>query len=412
MPPYAYAQVLCTDKGFKKGACRIQHIDLPRIEERGIAQSSNFGAIRGLSSLLASREEWLTDDAITKALEPFLDSLPRALRNRISLGTSDITGLFEAANPIFESIIRAPKGSNRYMRAFQQFKATEWTLWPINYGGNHWELVVIHKEQVNGEWSHVLQLAIIDAWKNDSDRRRREFVDTRVRRLLRHFDFTFAKNFEREVWVPWQKDFWSCGLRTYWSARQIVERILKLEEDGLNYDEEVWSPLSGWFNPDFVRWEMIGLNAYHCVKDLDYRARIAVELVNHVDGGNGHLVEAERVMRPPATSEQDERIERPPAEMQLLHKRKRWEDDGLGSEPGQASESTTKFVPVPVPNQRRIAPSWAINRRHNGPLEREDDDPVWSRTNTGRRRVVSQQSDASQAPKRNKPNLFSSSILP
>ncbi|KAI0839353.1 hypothetical protein F5Y06DRAFT_265209 [Hypoxylon sp. FL0890] len=279
----------------------------------------------------------------------------------------------------------------RYSRAFRPFKQTEWTFWPINYGGNHWELVIIHKEQVNGEWSHIVQIAVIDAWRNSTDSTRRRVVNRRVKGLMKKLKFTFGQNIERTVWVPWQKDGWSCGLRTYWAARRIIERILKLEEEGLNYDEEVWLPLSGWFNPDFVRWEMIGLNAYDCVKDLGYRARIAVELVNEVDSGAGVLVDAATVMRPPRNAG-DDKIEKPPEP-----------PEPEPEKPGQAKRRV--LVPVPVPNQRRIAPSWPIERRNYKPFEKkgEHDDPVWSRTSTGKRRLLSQ--DGAPNPKR--PNLFS-----
>ncbi|KAI1407911.1 hypothetical protein F5Y13DRAFT_173763 [Hypoxylon sp. FL1857] len=371
--PTSPAQVLCTDPGTTRGDCRIAHIELPPIGGKGLATTKENGAVRGLSSLLANREEWLTDDAIYKALRPVHDGLPRSVRSRITIPVVEITGLFVEGDRNYDDLISAPKGGRRYGRVFQQFKETEYSLWPINFAGNHWELVFIHKKRVDGgEWSHILHIAVIDGWRDESTRRRKAFVDARLRRLFEKFNFTFEPNCERNVWAPWQKDTWSCGLRAYWAAKQMMSRILQHHEEGSSYDEELWLPLSGWFNPDFVRWEMIGLNAYHCVKELDYRARVAVELVNQVRSGDDGLVDAGKVMRPP--KDDDEDIEEPPQP----DKRRRVQGDDDYDRVLDAAPRK-KFVPVPVPNQRRIAPSWSIKKGDYKAYERlgEEENPVW-----------------------------------
>lgn len=382
--------ILCTDKGRGAGNCPIQHIELPRPGGSGLASPKNFGTLRGLSSLQASRTEWITEDAVFKALWPYHDSLPLQVRQRIVLPPSEIVGLFDPSSTVYEQITQpGGAGIKRYRRWFRIFAATEYVIWPINYSGNHWELVVIHKQQAeNGDWTHVSQIAVIDAWKNEGNSVRKQQVHTRLEGFLKKMNMTFALNYERSVWAPWQRDLWSCGMRTYWAARQMMDRILKFHEDGLTYSEKLWEPLSGWFNVDFVRWEMIGLNAYFCVKDLDYRARVAVELVNQVQGDNDEMEDAGDTMRP---LQGDHEIERPPIAQQPVpstpNKRKKREHDADDSLMDISSPSpVTKFAPVPVPNERRIAPSRSIDRGDQDMLEGEGENanPIWSRSSPER----------------------------
>ncbi|XDG08152.1 hypothetical protein ABKA04_007767 [Annulohypoxylon sp. FPYF3050] len=159
------------------------------------------------------------------------------------------------------------------------------------------------------------------------------------------------------MWVPWQQDGWSCGLRMFWTARNMMDRIQEtMDRNG--YNEQIWGSLPGWFNPDQVRWEMIGLNAYEAVKEMNFRARFAVEVVSKVaqqDRNGIEQVDAQRVMQPPRKKGPDT-----------------WEIPPVPRE--------RPLVPIPRPNERRVAPSGSIasssgNIRQQGQGTVED--PVW-----------------------------------
>ncbi|OTA58967.1 hypothetical protein K449DRAFT_385511 [Hypoxylon sp. EC38] len=222
-------------------------------------------------------------------------------------------------------------------------------------------------------------------------------------------NLTLAPNYMRSVWTPWQQDSWSCGIRTFWAARQMMDRILKLHVDKLTYSEGLWEPLSGWINVDFTRWEMIGLNAYYCVKDLDYRARVAVELVNQIDDGKGGFLDAGDTMRPP---QGERKIERPTNARQpgqyKPNKRRKLEDD-TDSDDSVVEISHEIFAPVPTSNKRRL-PSQSIDGcdfAEEEEEEGEDRNSVWSRRSPERRGYPEPSNTASRPRKLSKPNLFS-----
>jgi hypothetical protein len=189
---------------------------------------------------------------------------------------------------------------------YRAIKAKEYSIWPINTGGNHWVTVVLHKrrgpdrsDDNKQAWVRITEMAVIDSFRNSTTIK---MVHTQIRKLLEAGNFTFAPKYERKVWSPLQRDSSSCGPRSYWCAKQFMDRISRLTEDDIDYHEGLWVDLSGWFDEDFVRGEMIGRAAWDAVRAMDYNARVAIECVNRVrkhDDASSAWKNAGRLLRPP-----------------------------------------------------------------------------------------------------------------
>ncbi|KAI0886450.1 uncharacterized protein GGS22DRAFT_128898 [Annulohypoxylon maeteangense] len=380
---YSVGHVLCGTRGGGLGECRVRHIGPNRPEE--IPQPPNdWPDIRGLSQLQASRETWLNGDAIELSMKSYHEDLPTQTRNIIHLVDTSIAGIFDRDERGINNLLKG-----RYDRFFRRFTQTEYTIWPCNFNDIHWELAVIHKgrsDPNSDKWDQILQVAVIDHWKDDNYKQRNDIIANRLRRIFTRIGFTIAAACERVVWPPWQKDSWSCGLRAFWTAKQMMDRINDGVARNTGYDEQLWAPLNPWFNPDQVRWEMIGLNAYEAVKGMNYKARVAVELVGRVLNSSGKLRDAGDVMRPPprgsrGSPDKDHDSKKPP------------EGPDEGDDSGDSDDDIIEIPPevfkkravaIPVPNERRVAPSWPIKQGDRGTGRRgERNNSVWPRSNAG-----------------------------
>ncbi|KAI0844284.1 hypothetical protein F5Y00DRAFT_274161 [Daldinia vernicosa] len=295
MPDTTPAQILCGTQGSDQGQCRQRHIELPGSNLP--TPPNGWPDIRGLNQLQASREEWLNGDALDKALKVYHNSLPKLARDLIHIADTSIEGIFGTSTKAFEDILA--RNYNRFCRSLRR---TEYTLWPMNIHGNHWELGVIRKENPNNEnegWTRIVQVGIIDSWEDTKRGPRKQFAEGRLKKFLKKNKFTFDRHHRRDVSTDRQLDMWSCGLRTFWAARHIMDRIVAMTRgDTYHYNETLWEDMAGWFNPDLVRWEMIGLTAYDAVREMGYRARIAVEVVSTSRDG-AQDVDAATLMVPP-----------------------------------------------------------------------------------------------------------------
>ncbi|KAI0424742.1 hypothetical protein F5Y09DRAFT_129961 [Xylaria sp. FL1042] len=296
-PPYRTGQIVCSS------SCPIGHIGIPgdNIKE----PEGSWPDIRGLNSLNYSRDKWLTGDAIEVSIATYCRGLPKALQDKISLGIPGINPKVWHMGPSGEGTLAVEIKASR-ARALKKIKATPFSIFPICTNGNHWVLVIICKSQPLGakDWSHVRYVAVLDPFRTST---RIKMVNDRLRDwLIKGGNFTYGDNYNQDVWVPLQKDASSCGPRAYWNAKQLIDRLLACYEANIDYSNVLWKDLSGWFNDDFVRGEMMGRCAWAAVCAMDYNARIAVECVNRVrDYGSrdASWMKADKMMRPADSSE-------------------------------------------------------------------------------------------------------------
>ncbi|KAI2619846.1 hypothetical protein GGS26DRAFT_595249 [Hypomontagnella submonticulosa] len=352
------AQVLCNQTAPTGNTCPIQHILNPN-EAEIPRPKDGWPDIRGLHVLQDHREKWANGSTIDACLNMLHDGLYGRLKNKIHIVAADIEDMFTEDRP--QNFERA-LGWNRFKRLFTR---TEFTLWPINYGGYHWELCVIRKsnpDRTNDGWKNITHFCLMDSWGHKRDaanQRRNDFLTGRLKRFFASVGFTVTENTLRDVQVPAQKDGWSCGLRTYWAARQMINRIQELDIGEYDNQEALWRPIRGYFNPDFVRFEMMGLNAFEAIKRMDYKARMAVELVATVKRRTEKgeiLVDAGDAMRPSAEPEQD-------VEILEVGERQNWVlRRGRGRRPGRFGEDPTTVPQTPAaPLREPMVPGTVVS---------------------------------------------------
>ncbi|KAI0376757.1 hypothetical protein F5Y04DRAFT_265681 [Hypomontagnella monticulosa] len=407
---YTPAQVVCN----RGGTCPIQHLISP--EKKAIPKPKEWPDLRGLNALQASREEWVNGDAIDKALTMVHLGLHADVKGRIQVIDTNIRNMFNlnitASKPDeFENILNA-----NYPRWFALFSTTEFTLWPINFDSCHWVLCVMRKTNPTGKkggWNHITHFCILDSWvgwADHDDATRRRFLEQRIKRFVSKLGFMVAAEARREVWVPRQLDYWSCGLRTYWAARRMMDRIRELELGEYTDQEALWRPLTGGVDCDFVRWEMIGLNISAAIRQMGYGGRAAIEIVSQVRAG-GELQDAGEVMRwdkPGATGKSpDESLkesekksakkspEKPSYKWAMgvvTPKGSRTAQPATPAAPGQSQgkaqpgPTTTFEVPTlrtgshplpPIPSQPRIATDWSVKENYDATNTDEMDDIIY-----------------------------------
>ncbi|KAI5918462.1 hypothetical protein F4810DRAFT_725675 [Camillea tinctor] len=290
---YQTGQLLCG------GGCKLQHVAIPAPNQFP-EPKNGWPETRGLDVLQRGNNEWLNRTAIEEALMAYLKGFPLDLQERVHIETSGLSNIFNqgvSGNNQFESLLGSSiKRFNRTMRE------KEYTLWPINFDGIHWQLIVLHKGKSDpkADYDIVRQVGYYDSWRINQPAQRRTLIIRRIRTLLiRQCNMQFSRNFQRDVWIPFQNDNNSCGPRTYWGAKQFLDRLLNIYEAGKGYDESLWNPNSGWYDNHFVRNEMIGRIAWLKVRQLNYNARVGVELINEIDEGKASLAKAGVVMQAP-----------------------------------------------------------------------------------------------------------------
>ncbi|KAI1189201.1 hypothetical protein F5B17DRAFT_219623 [Nemania serpens] len=342
--------------------CPIDHIDIARLDD--IKEPSNsWPDIRGLHSLNYTRNGWLTGDAIEVSINTYISGLPPALQDKIWVGIPGVDPrVWHMGAQGQDALLRALKTPAR--RAVKFLRMTEYSILPICTDSNHWVLAVVRKNQrldasgKNKEWSHVAQVAVFDSYRSAP---RIHMVQDRLRAWLERVGgFTFAADYTKAVWVPLQRDMNSCGPRTYWAAKQMLDRLLILHERHVEYDAKMWTCLSGWFSEDFVRAEMMGRCAWAGVRAMDYKARISIECVNAVRDArapNRPLIDAGAAMKPVEnrSAVPEERPQPPPPHVQPNARTAVRGPEGSSDEQATVPQTLPK-PPLPVPNQHQIAP--------------------------------------------------------
>jgi hypothetical protein len=141
---------------------------------------------------------------------------------------------------------------------------------------------------------HVQGGQIVDYAINESGRRPEliNFVDKRLRRLLENEGVNILPDQDerRDIWFPTQLDGFTCGLRQYEILRVMIERLNeRYHLHGVDklYDESLWGPMSGDFQPSKVRQLMMGICACRAMKHLNYKARLSVTPREKIRGFKG-----------------------------------------------------------------------------------------------------------------------------
>lgn len=195
----------------------------------------------------------------------------------------------------------------------QKLRRHAWTIGPLGLaGGRHWVGVLVRltgRDPATGLYARVAQVALVDPQRSVQNMAEGKRALRRLEDALSQAGLDFGDDvprgstawtrtaWRRTLWVPRQTDAddGSCGPRYYVLAKTLFARLTALwEETGDRnqnqeeppYDESLWStPLSGWFDHEATRWEMVGHHAARAVQDAHYQARVTAEIVRTQHGG-------------------------------------------------------------------------------------------------------------------------------
>ncbi|KAH9905472.1 hypothetical protein F4778DRAFT_779808 [Xylariomycetidae sp. FL2044] len=285
--PVVEGAILCDDqkgRGIGVNSCRIQHEQNPQDVTK---PPGGWPDIQGLNRLQISADTWVSSTALERALDEYRLTLPDALAEKIMIVPNNFSGSFDDDYEPFKKLSYGLQKGD-YGRFRGDILSREYTFWPIIINASQWLLAVVHREskpKAGGgvTLGNVLQIGVMDSHTAPADRTLRNRVVDRLGLLYRGLGVNLgAPPRGRFPWIPVQNDVYSCGCRAYSAGKETMDRLLKLHEAQTSYDESLWDDHSAWFNYEAVRAEMILRNAWKAVREMEYRARIAVELVNSV----------------------------------------------------------------------------------------------------------------------------------
>ncbi|KAK7946811.1 uncharacterized protein PG986_011132 [Apiospora aurea] len=250
-----------------------------------------WGLVQGLNNLQHSHRGWLLASAIEYPTRHWLDFLPKEAASKIyypAPGEWEFHEMFhrssgrtwvQTMNDALEGI--SPQGVSRAVELFEGFLTHEYTVFNWNTGG-HWGSSLIHMQRgADGRYTHVLHIGVVDPLQKPGIVRH---VHLRLRGMLGLLGCTFAaSDVERTLWVPEQRDSYSCGIITAYINQLLIERIADqyMPSGPQQYDDAaLWRPGSERFNPREFQGHLTGLVAVELMRATGYRGRVTVALVN------------------------------------------------------------------------------------------------------------------------------------
>ncbi|KAI5925131.1 hypothetical protein F4810DRAFT_718541 [Camillea tinctor] len=233
------------------------------------------------------------------------------------IGTSDFTGAFPGNDSIFscsDEVFEKRVGTAAMPEPEMMDK--EYVIWSVNVGESvlrppfgmdpfaepeppqtlqHYVTIVMHLEPsdpVNKPdiRDRITHLAIADPMhqQHGSPEAARRFKDGIIDRLRRFLPkYTFAPNFERELWTPpldqdlvnenFATPFMACSV-----TAQLYDRIAEMEFSNAGFNPDAFfRPTRPFFNPDTVRSELWGLLCAKLMALLDWKVRIGLVPTNY-----------------------------------------------------------------------------------------------------------------------------------
>ncbi|RYP71654.1 hypothetical protein DL769_004648 [Monosporascus sp. CRB-8-3] len=338
-----------------------------------------------MNKLQYSRREPVSAESMQISIAALHAALPEKLRDQILILVDHVAHTWLTGAQESERYFKKALGNT-----FEKFENQEYIVWPIlvdkDTSEDHWETAIIHMTTgKDNKRTHVSQIALIDPLKRHKPAQRSAMVLGRLTKILKYIaKFTIARDEDlwRDLWVPEQRFYndKSDGPRAYQVCKTMMGRLLTVYETGIGYHEGLWDDLSGWFNEDDVRREMLGKHVWDAVENMGYNARPAVEAVSNVRRSpNQDWENAGDLMRPMAPIGEPLEPQRPDFPKRLgLHE---FGASSSGDADANRTPKRPRFGPPP-PSRPRIYPTYSLRKddglkEYNGWFNAEGRNPVW-----------------------------------
>ncbi|KAK7917311.1 hypothetical protein PG985_010919 [Apiospora marii] len=242
--------------------------------------------VQGLNNLQHSSRGQLLAASIAIPTKHWLDFIPPSAEDKIDYLTPhelEFHQLFNRGSGAWwrNTMNNITADLSTMTRLFGSFFEREYSIFNWNTGG-HWGSSLIHKQRgKDGRWNRIAHIAVLDPLQSNDTI---QFVHARLRAVLRSIGCTIARGeIERTFWFPRQRDGYSCGVYAANLNRILIDRIADLYlPSGPNAynDAALWQPAREYFDPRQFQGEMQGLVGLTLVRELEYKARLAVAIVD------------------------------------------------------------------------------------------------------------------------------------
>lgn len=257
--------------------------------------------IRSLDRLQRSETEWLDGTSIDLGAHCHLARLPGLVYDEIYYTNTWPAGLWNDEHKgaagladfqrMKKEITNPVSGVSNFITHMRE---RQYTIWPTNVG-KHWVVIIVRTEPLTAkpDRSLVTHIAVVDPAKHQKTV---ELVHRRLREFLEYHDFVIADDSRTEIWIPRQRDSWSCGIHVYNVIKVMIQRIKHevLSEYSSEYSSGIWAPLKRDFQPPKVRLELLGLLAVTAAQALtksEYNVELSLVL------SDGHETDKGRVRK-------------------------------------------------------------------------------------------------------------------
>jgi hypothetical protein len=270
-----------------------------------------------LNSLQMQRDWPLEPLSVQIPLEHLRDNLPPGLRNRVGVATCASTYVFNCSEENVDRRIR--KMYRKWPSFWEIFRTSEYVFWPIQAEKGYFVTAIFHLAkgfiddpdfdpdedpeadipQIDSPRYNIVEgWSVVDPVQDDDDAQRRVGrVKDRIQRILQKEGFVFDVGSYKgddttdgaQSGLPWVPppvhgdEVWSSGIRSFALVRQLIQRVLDFYCRKQGYQDSFFEePTCGWINIDQVRHEMMGICAINVIEDMNWNARLSVEVIQHI----------------------------------------------------------------------------------------------------------------------------------
>ncbi|KAI8624780.1 hypothetical protein F5Y19DRAFT_480269 [Xylariaceae sp. FL1651] len=291
----------------------------PRLPQQYKFSQELLSVFDALQVLQAKRDQYLLDSTLKVPLDFMFNALPNMVRADVNIFLPEQDAFWAWPDDVSADTGDGVNSFAYYGRP--RLLEKPFHFWPIDINQHegrppHWALIVLHLERsrgINPDWDgldsqdefidisddfNVLQsYAVIDPDHGDEARDTEHDI---IDKLLVILNVLGVMNAPQHASSDGREN-WSSGLRVFEMIRVWLDRIT--ESYCLNprlYDERAfWRPHPGWFNPDSVRSNMIGMAATMVNRAMESTTRVAIEPV--LDGAivfmpNGETIGTQTMM--------------------------------------------------------------------------------------------------------------------
>ncbi|KAI1340286.1 hypothetical protein F5Y15DRAFT_380141 [Xylariaceae sp. FL0016] len=239
-------------------------------------------------------------------MEYVYDSQPFPVRQKSCICMAGVWQVFSGrvSQASFER--RARRIYEHYDNFWARIRESEYVFWPIEAAEGLFVTAIfkLRRGVVRGDEEGVRERApennVVEAWSIaepfhiESSQRMVQRVESRIKFIFALEGITFRagsyqsyEDPEGEAygapWTPPQWDLFSSGIRSFELVRQLLGRITDFHCNEQSYDSSFFDePTRGYINCDRVRLEMVGMCAWGAIKDMNWGARIGIEMIQRI----------------------------------------------------------------------------------------------------------------------------------